>query len=138
MRRSDIKSLGSSVWPIAAPLRGDVTPSAYGMVILPFVVLRRFEGILEQIRSAVPDMASGLPNDAHEEARDRLLSGVAGQNMELHNLSGSSQWSDRGRDLSASDFQGSRSFEGRMPRWHSETETGERAPGRGLWPCGAV
>lgn len=138
MRRSDIRILRSFVWPIAGLLRGDFTPSACGKAIHPFAVPRRLVGIREEIRFAVLDRAGPVPNDERDEARDALLIGVAGQSMEFHNLSGSSQWSDGGRDLSASDFQGSRSFEGRMPRWHSETETGERAPDRGPWPIGAM
>jgi type I restriction-modification system DNA methylase subunit len=42
-------SLGSFVWAIAEILRGDFKQSEYGKVILPFVVMRRLDCILERI-----------------------------------------------------------------------------------------
>lgn len=48
MREPDIKSLESFVWSIAELLRGDFKRSEYGKVILPFVVLRRLDCILEK------------------------------------------------------------------------------------------
>ena len=75
---TDIKSLGSFVWSIAELLRGDFKQSEYGKVILPFVVLRRLDCILEESKPAVLDMADNLPDDMDDEARDTLLSGVVG------------------------------------------------------------
>jgi type I restriction enzyme M protein len=62
--RTDIKSLGSFVWSIAELLRGDFKQSEYGKVILPFVVLRRLDCILEETKPAVLDMA-GSPAGRH-------------------------------------------------------------------------
>ncbi len=84
---TDIKSLGSFVWSIAELLRGDFKQSEYGKVILPFIVLRRLDCILDETKSAVLDMASSLPADMDDEARDTLLAGVVGQNIKLYNLS---------------------------------------------------
>ncbi|MCR9126756.1 MAG: type I restriction-modification system subunit M [Rhodobacteraceae bacterium] len=84
---TDIKSLGSFVWSIAELLRGDFKQSEYGKVILPFVVLRRLDCILEETKPAVLDMAGNLPDDMDDEARDTLLSGVVGQDIRLYNLS---------------------------------------------------
>lgn len=84
---SDIKFLGSFVWSIAETLRGDFKQSEYGKVILPFVVLRRLDCILEATKPAVLDMASSLPADMDDDARDTLLSGVVGQDIKLYNLS---------------------------------------------------
>ncbi|CUH64692.1 Type I restriction enzyme EcoKI M protein [Thalassovita autumnalis] len=84
---TDIKSLGSFVWSIAELLRGDFKQSEYGKVILPFIVLRRLDCILDETKSAVLDMASSLPADMDDEARDTLLAGVVGQNIRLYNLS---------------------------------------------------
>jgi len=87
MSNNDIKNLGSFVWSIAELLRGDFKQSEYGKVILPFVVLRRLDCILEETKQAVLDMAGSLPDDMDDEARDALLSGVVGQHIQLYNLS---------------------------------------------------
>lgn len=73
MASTDIKNLSSFVWSIAETLRGDFKQSEYGKVILPFVVLRRLDCILDETKSAVLDMASGLPDDMDDEARDTIL-----------------------------------------------------------------
>jgi type I restriction enzyme M protein len=67
-------------------------------VILPFVVLRRLDCILEASKPAVLDMASSLPEDMDDEARDTLLAGVVGQNMRLYNLSRFTFASLKGQD----------------------------------------
>ena len=95
---TDIKSLGSFVWSIAELLRGDYRQSDYGKVILPFVVLRRLDCILEETKPAVLDMASSLPADMDDEARDTLLSGVVGQDIRLYNLSRFTFASLKGQD----------------------------------------
>jgi type I restriction enzyme M protein len=95
---TDIKSLGSFVWSIAELLRGDFKQSEYGKVILPFIVLRRLDCILDETKSAVLDMASSLPTDMDDEARDTLLAGVVGQNIKLYNLSRFTFTSLKGQD----------------------------------------
>lgn len=95
---SDIKSLGSFVWSIAELLRGDFKQSEYGKFILPFVVLRRLDCILEETKQSVLDMAATLPDDIDDEARDTLLSGVVGQNIRLYNLSRFTFASLKGQD----------------------------------------
>jgi type I restriction enzyme M protein len=84
---SDIKSLSAFVWSIAETLRGDFKQSEYGKVILPFVVLRRLDCILEATKPAVLDLAKTLPEDMDDEARDTLLSGAVGQDIKIYNLS---------------------------------------------------
>ncbi len=98
MSSADIKSLGSFVWTIAELLRGDFKQSEYGKVILPFVVLRRLDCILEETKPAVLEMAATLPEDMDDEARDTLLSGVVGQNIQLYNLSRFTFASLKGQD----------------------------------------
>lgn len=85
--RADIQNLGSFVWSIAELLRGDFKQSEYGKVILPFVVLRRLDCILEESKAAVLEMAASLPSEIDDDARDSLLSGCVGQNIRLYNLS---------------------------------------------------
>ena len=84
---SDIKNLGSFVWSIAETLRGDFKQSEYGKVILPFVVLRRLDCLLEESKSAVLDMVSGLPDDMDDDARDTILYGTVGKGIQVYNLS---------------------------------------------------
>jgi type I restriction enzyme M protein len=95
---TDIKSLGSFVWSIAELLRGDFKQSEYGKVVLPFVVLRRLDCILEESKQDVLDMAASLPDDMDDEARDTLLSGEVGQDIRLYNLSRFTFTSLKGQD----------------------------------------
>ena len=98
MSDTDIKSLGSFVWSVAELLRGDFKQSEYGKFILPFVVLRRLDCILEETKQNVLDKADSLPDEIDEEARDILLSGVVGQNIQLYNLSNFTFASLKGQD----------------------------------------
>jgi len=59
---TDIQNLGGFVWSIAEILRGDFKQSEYGKVILPFVVLRRLDCILEGSKDAVLSAAETLPD----------------------------------------------------------------------------
>lgn len=49
----DQKNLANDIWQVAELLRGDFKQSEYGLVILPFTVLRRLECVLEPTREAV-------------------------------------------------------------------------------------
>jgi type I restriction enzyme M protein len=98
MSASDIKSLSSFVWSIAETLRGDFRQSEYGKVILPFVVLRRLDCILEASKGSVLNLAASLPADIDDDARDTLLSGAVGQNVRLYNLSRFTFGSLKGQD----------------------------------------
>mgnify|MGYP000391340452 CR=1 FL=1 len=95
---TDIKTLSSFVWSIAELLRGDFKQSEYGKVVLPFVVLRRLDCILEQSKQTVLETAASLPEDMDDEARDTLLSGVVGKNIKLYNLSRFTFSSLKGQD----------------------------------------
>jgi len=48
-------STASFIWSIAEILRGDFKQSEYGKVVLPFVVMRRLDCILEASKAPVPD-----------------------------------------------------------------------------------
>ncbi len=100
MSGNDVKQLGSFVWSIAELLRGDFKQSEYGKIILPFVVLRRLDCILDETKQDVLGMAESLPDDMDEDARDTLLSGVVGQNIRLYNLSRFTFASLKGQDAS--------------------------------------
>src|SRR5579863_5735266 len=79
--------LAGFVWQIAEILRGDFKQSEYGKVILPFVVMRRLDCILEPSKSAVLEAASGLPEGIDDEARDMILFRAVGSNARVYNRS---------------------------------------------------
>ncbi len=84
---SDIKNLSGFVWSIAEILRGDFKQSEYGKVILPFVVLRRLDCILQDSKQAVLDAENSLPESADDATRDMILFGAVGGNVKVYNLS---------------------------------------------------
>ena len=65
--------LSAFVWSIADILRGDFKQSEYGKVILPFVVLRRMDCMLESSKDAVLEAAEGLPEGVDDDTRDMIL-----------------------------------------------------------------
>lgn len=84
---SKIQGLGSFVWSIAEILRGDFKQSEYGKVILPFIVLRRLDCILEASKDDVLAAAKSLPEEVDDETRDMILFDAAGGNLRVYNLS---------------------------------------------------
>jgi type I restriction enzyme M protein len=98
MASSDIKTLGSFVWSIAELLRGDFKQSEYGKVILPFVVMRRLDCILEPSKSVVLGMAKTLPDEMDDAARDAILYGCVGEGMKVYNTSKFTFASLKGQD----------------------------------------
>jgi type I restriction enzyme M protein len=84
---SKAQSLASFVWSIAEILRGDFKQSEYGKVILPLVVMRRLDYILEASKDAVLKAANGLPKGVNDATKDMILYGAAGSNLKVYNLS---------------------------------------------------
>lgn len=84
---SDIKNLGGFVWSIAEILRGDFKQSEYGKVMLPFVVLRRLDCLLQDSKQAVLKAEKSLPESADDATRDMILFGAVGGNVKVYNLS---------------------------------------------------
>ncbi|TXL75120.1 SAM-dependent DNA methyltransferase [Vineibacter terrae] len=82
-----VQSLSSFVWSIAEILRGDFKQSEYGKVILPFVVMRRLDCILEGSKQAVLTAEKKLPKGVDEATRDMILFGAVGGNVKVYNLS---------------------------------------------------
>lgn len=81
------KALSNFVWQIAETLRGDFKQSEYGKVILPFVVLRRLDCILEPTKDAVLKAHAGLPSGIDEQTRDMMLYGAVGGGIRVYNTS---------------------------------------------------
>ncbi len=84
---SKAKVLSNFVWQIAETLRGDFKQSEYGKVILPFVVLRRLDCILEPTKDAVLKAHAGLPPGIDEQTRDMMLYGAIGSGIRVYNTS---------------------------------------------------
>ena len=100
MQREEIRSLGGFVWSIADILRGDFKQSEYGKVILPFVVLRRLDCILEVSKKQVLETATSLPDNVDDATRDMILFGAVGGNVNVYNLSALTFASLKGQDPS--------------------------------------
>ena len=65
-------NLAAYCWSIADLLRGDFKQSQYGRIILPFTLLRRLEGVLEETKESVlaeydKVQKMNLPEEAQEE-----------------------------------------------------------------------
>ena len=87
MSSEAIKTYGAFIWSIAELLRGDFKQSEYGKIVLPFVVLRRLDCVLETSKEAVLKTAASLPEEMDDVARDTLLFGSVGGGMKVYNLS---------------------------------------------------
>lgn len=78
MSQSDNNStpnnLAAFCWSIADLLRGDFKQSQYGRIILPFTLLRRLEGVLEQTKEKVlAEVEKVQKMNLPEEAQEKLL-----------------------------------------------------------------
>ena len=84
---TDVRGLGGLVWSIAEILRGDFKQSEYGKVILPFIVLRRLDCLLDASKRDVLEAAKGLSDAVDDPTRDMILFAAAGENIKVYNLS---------------------------------------------------
>ena len=84
---ADVRGLGGFVWSIAEILRGDFKQSEYGKVILPFIVLRRLDCLLEASKQDVLEAAKGLSDAVDDPTREMILFAAAGENIRVYNLS---------------------------------------------------
>ena len=87
MQSTDFKTLTSFIWSIADLLRGSFKQSEYGQVILPFVVMRRLDCLLEETKGAVIEAYQALPDDADEEFKAWRLRKAAKTNIKVYNTS---------------------------------------------------
>ncbi|MCU7960135.1 MAG: type I restriction-modification system subunit M, partial [gamma proteobacterium symbiont of Bathyaustriella thionipta] len=75
-------NLAAYIWSLADLLRGDFKQSQYGRVILPFTLLRRLEGVLQDSKQAVLDKYVEVQSmNLHEEAQEKLLLRASGQSF---------------------------------------------------------
>lgn len=67
-------NLAAFCWSIADLLRGDFKQSQYGRIILPFTLLRRLEGVLEETKDQVlAEYEKVQKMNLPEEAQEKLL-----------------------------------------------------------------
>ena len=72
-----IQNHAAFIWSVADLLRGDYKQSEYGKVILPLVVLRRLDCVLEATKPAVLAKAAGLKGRI--ENVEPVLQSVSGE-----------------------------------------------------------
>ena len=75
MAEAAIKNHGAFIWSVADLLRGDYKQSEYGKVILPLVVLRRLDCVLESTKAKV------LAQHERHGDREAILRKAAGQSF---------------------------------------------------------
>ncbi len=85
-------NLAAYIWSLADLLRGDFKQSQYGRIILPFTLLRRLEGVLEQTKEAVLAeheklQRLNLPEQAEEKLLLRATNDLAFYNISKMDLS---------------------------------------------------
>src|SRR4051794_11678642 len=77
-RMSDIRNHANLIWGIAELLRGDYRQSQYGDVILPLIVMRRLDQVLEPTRDLVIERGKELEAQGVENV-ELALRRIAGQ-----------------------------------------------------------
>src|SRR3546814_10160264 len=82
-----VQKLSAFVWSIAEILRGDFKQSEYGKVVLPFIVLRRLDCILESTKEAVLEAEKSVPEGVDDATREMILFSAVGGNVKVYNLS---------------------------------------------------
>ena len=80
-------NLAAYIWSLADLLRGDFKQSQYGRVILPFTLLRRLEGVLQESKPAVLAAYERVKKmNLPEEAQEKLLLRATGD-LSFFNIS---------------------------------------------------
>ena len=90
IENSNNQELVGFIWSIADKLRGPYRPPQYRRVMLPLIVLRRLDAVLEPTKKAVLEakakyQAMGLEGDAFEKAIAKVAIGGDRQ-QPLYNL----------------------------------------------------
>lgn len=76
--------LSNFIWSIADLLRGPYRPPQYERVMLPLVVLRRFDCVLQPTKQAVLEKFAKVGEKHHGKALDGVLNQVSGQRFHNH------------------------------------------------------
>jgi type I restriction enzyme M protein len=73
------------IWSIAEILRGSFKQSEYGRVVLPFIVLRRLDCVLEPTKKDVRDQLKNIPSGIDDVMKETMLNIASGYSF--HNIS---------------------------------------------------
>jgi type I restriction enzyme M protein len=73
MQQENIKSLANFIWQVADLLRGEYKRAEYGKIILPFILLRRFDCVL-------------APTQVEVRQRNQALGDIAGKEQILNSI----------------------------------------------------
>lgn len=76
--------LSNFIWSIADLLRGPYRPPQFERVMLPLVVLRRFDCVLESTKDAMLTKYAQYQGKLAGEALDSVLNKVSGQRFHNH------------------------------------------------------
>ncbi|TFB33394.1 type I restriction-modification system subunit M [Pedobacter alluvionis] len=87
MTTTKVHNLSAFAWSIADILRGDFKQSEYGKILLPFVVLRRLDCILENTKNSVLSTFEKMPQGIDEYTIDMMLFNAVGGGLKVYNLS---------------------------------------------------
>ena len=85
-RTNEIRNHANLIWGIAELLRGDYRRSEYGRVILPLVVMRRLDQVMEDRRDEVIERGARLEASGIENVEPALVQAAGHQVFNRHRL----------------------------------------------------
>lgn len=81
-----VTELSNNAWAVANTIWTAFSKSDVGKIILPFMVLRRLDCLLENTKSQMLDAAKSIGPSATPEMRDRMLYKAAGLDLKIYNI----------------------------------------------------
>jgi len=81
-----VTELSNNAWAVANTIWTAFSKSDVGKIILPFMVLRRLDCLLENTKSQMLDAAKSISPSATPEMRDRMLYKAAGLDLKIYNI----------------------------------------------------
>lgn len=83
---SKVTELSNNAWSIANTLWTAFSKSDVGKIILPFMVLRRLDCLLENSKEEMLKVSKSISSSATPEMRDRMLFKAAGLDLKIYNI----------------------------------------------------
>lgn len=81
-----VTELSNNAWAVANTIWTAFSKSDVGKIILPFMVLRRLDCLLENTKSQMLEAAKSISPSATPEMRDRMLYKSAGLDLKIYNI----------------------------------------------------
>ncbi|HEY9278384.1 MAG TPA: class I SAM-dependent DNA methyltransferase [Methylotenera sp.] len=81
-----VTELSNNAWAVANTIWTAFSKSDVGKIILPFMVLRRLDCLLENTKSQMLESAKTISPSATPEMRDRMLYKAAGLDLKIYNI----------------------------------------------------